>query len=139
MTTHRLYPRRLRDDRGAEAIEFAIAFPVLALLIIGLLYALFAVAAHISLAHATSKGARFATIAIDPVTSSYPSADEVAAEIDEHTPFFTADSCDVTVDGATSDNAVVTLEVGCDFPNPLGLISSSDSVRMTAHGEARRE
>src|SRR5688572_17687049 len=114
--------RKLRDDEGAEAIEFAIAFPVLALLIIGLLYGLFAVAAHISLAHATSKGARYASIATDPVTSSYPTPDDVAAEIDEHTPFFSADSCDVAVDGATSDNAVVTLEVGCDFPNPLTLI-----------------
>jgi Flp pilus assembly protein TadG len=129
----------LRSDEGAETIEFALAFPVISMLVIGLLYGFFAVAAHISLAHATSRAARYATIAIDPVSSTYPTAEAVATELDAHTPFFTADACDVVVDGETVENAVTTLEVGCDFPNPLSLITSGSSLRMTAHGEARRE
>ncbi|MEX2393371.1 MAG: TadE/TadG family type IV pilus assembly protein [Actinomycetota bacterium] len=130
---------RVRSDEGAETIEFALAFPVISMLVIGLLYGFFAVAAHISLAHATSRATRFATIAIDPVSSTYPTDEAVATELDAHTPFFSDEACDVTVSPSTVENAVVTLEVGCDFPNPLALITSSSSLRMTAHGVARRE
>ena len=142
------------DERGAETVEFALVFPVVAFLIFGLIYGLLAVAAHVSLAHATSRGVRYASIPIDPVAGIYPSTTQVEDFVDGHTPFFTADGCETMVVGEVRENAPVTLDVGCDFPNPAGgaldalrnVFSGSDdpdvyddSLEMSAHAEARRE
>jgi Flp pilus assembly pilin Flp len=143
----------LSDERGAEALEFALVFPVAAFLLFGLIYAGFAVAANVSLAHAASRGVRYASIAVDPLSSMYPSTAEVAAKVDDETPFFAADDCDTTLVGDSRENAPVTLDVVCDFPNPMGKALSgvknfitgsddeaySDSLRITARAEGRRE
>ncbi len=142
------------NDGGAETVEFALVFPVIAFLIFGLIYGLFAVAAHVSLAHATSRGVRYASIPIDPVTGIYPTSAQVEDFVDGHTPFFTAAGCVTTVVGENRENAPVTLDVGCDFPNPAGAALNglrniftrsddppvySDDLEMSAHAKARRE
>jgi Flp pilus assembly protein TadG len=144
--------RRLRSERGAAALEFALVFPVAAFLIFGLLYCLLGVAAQVSLVHAASRGVRYASIATDPLAGVYPSTSAVAAHIAADTPFFSASSCTTSVVGDSTENAPVTLDVVCDFPNPAGkalsaiadLIDSrptsySDVLKMSAHAEARRE
>jgi Flp pilus assembly pilin Flp len=144
----------VRDERGAEALEFALVFPVVAFLLFGLIYGGFAVAAQVSLAHAASRGVRFASIAVDPVADVYPSADAVASRVDAETPFFSASACQTTVGGDARENAPVTLNVVCDFPNPMGKALSAlknffagsddpdsytDKLRMSARAEGRRE
>jgi Flp pilus assembly protein TadG len=146
--------RIARDERGAEIVEFALVFPVIAFLIFGLIYGLFAVAAHVSLAHATSRGVRYASIPIDPVTGIYPSTDQVEEFVLDHTPFFSAASCTTTVAGDGRENVPVTLDVDCGFPNPAGaalnalrdVFIGSDgpetydgSLQISAHAQARRE
>ena len=142
------------DERGAEALEFALVAPVALFLIFGLIYGLFAVAAHVSLAHATSRGVRYASIPIDPVTGIYPSSDQVEDFVLDHTPFFTAATCETVVVGDARENAPVTLDVDCNFPNPAGgalnglrdVFTRSDgpdtydsTLQMSAHAATRRE
>jgi Flp pilus assembly protein TadG len=142
----------LRDERGAEALEFAIVFPVAALIIFGLIYGLLALSAHISLAHAAARGVRYASLPTDPVAGIYPTVADVEQRVDESTPFFTGAACETTVVGEAKENAPVTLDVSCDFPNPIGATLSalrslfggsgdaySDDLTISAHSESRRE
>ena len=146
--------RFLRDETGAETLEFALVFPVFALLVFGLIYGLLAVSAHVSLAHAASRGVRYASLAVDPVAGVYPSTSAVEGLIDDNTPFFTATDCETTVVGDAQENAPVTLDVSCDFPNPAGAVVSAirgflldpdpadsdpGTLQISAHAEARRE
>jgi Flp pilus assembly protein TadG len=133
--------RHLSDDKGAAMLEFALVFPVVAFLIFGLIYGLFAVAAHVSLAHAASKSVRYASIAVDPVSGIYPSTEQVEAYMDDNTPFFTASSCETTVVGESRENAPVTLDLDCTFPNPAGKVVGflDENIAMVAHATARRE
>jgi Flp pilus assembly protein TadG len=146
--------RILRNERGAAVLEFALVFPVIAFLLLGLLYGFIAVAANVSLAHAASRGVRYASIPVDAVGGVYPSTADVEARVDDNTPFFAASSCATTVAGESVENAPVTLDVACDFPNPIGSALSglrnlfggaggtsldAGSLRLSAHAEARRE
>ncbi len=143
----------LRDEKGAEALEFGIVFPLVALILFALIYGLLALAAHLSLAHAAAQGVRFASIPVDPVAGTYPSVAAVEERIDENTPFFDAAACETSVVGTAQENVPLSLDVSCSFPNPLGavlsalreLFSSSegqvyaDDLTITAHTESRRE
>lgn len=146
--------RLISDERGAEALEFGLVFPVVALIIFGLIYGLLALAAHISLAHAAARGVRYASLPTDPVAGIYPTVADVEQRVDDSTPFFTAAACETTVVGEAMENAPVTLDVSCGFPNPLGsalsalrdLFTSSDNpsaysddLTISAHSESRRE
>ncbi len=146
--------RLLKDERGAEALEFGLVFPVVALIIFGLIYGLLALAAHISLAHASARGVRYASLPLDPVAGIYPTVTQVSERVDESTPFFTAAACETTVVGEAKENAPVTLDVSCNFPNPLGaalsglrsLFTSADdpstysnTLTISAHSQSRRE
>lgn len=143
-----------KDERGSEVVEFALVFPVVMFLVLGLIYGLFAVAAHVSLAHAASRGVRYASIPVDAASGVYRTTEEVEAFIDDNTPFFSAASCETTVIGDALENATVSLDVVCDFPNPAGKALSglrdlllntdepdryADALAMSAHAEARRE
>jgi Flp pilus assembly protein TadG len=122
-------------------LEFALVFPVVAFLIFGLIYGLFAVAAHVSLAHAASRSVRYATLALDPVAGIYPTTEQVETYMDTQTPFFTASSCETTVVGDALENAPVVLDLTCAFPNPAGRVVGmiDENITMTAHATARRE
>ncbi|MGH2769038.1 MAG: TadE/TadG family type IV pilus assembly protein [Actinomycetota bacterium] len=113
-------PRFLRDEDGAEIIEFALVAPLVLFLVFGLIYGLLTIAAQLSLAHAASVGVRYASIPTDPAVDAYPTPGAVATRVVDSTPFFGAGACATTVTGDSTPNAPVDLDVSCDFPNPLG-------------------
>ncbi|HYZ91199.1 MAG TPA: hypothetical protein VFA34_02255 [Actinomycetota bacterium] len=145
--------RLMRDERGGEALEFGLVFPVVALIIFALIYGLLSLAAHVSLAHAAARGVRYASLPIDPIAGTYPTIAEVEQRIDDSTPFFTGDACETAVVGESKENAPVALDVSCSFPNPIGATLSalrslfggsdestySDNLTISAHAESRRE
>ena len=58
----------LRDERGAAAIEMAIAFPVLVLMLWGIFQIGVAFQANAGMQHALGEGARLASICQNPTT-----------------------------------------------------------------------
>lgn len=60
----------LRDEQGASAVEFAVAIPVLAILIVGILQLGILFFANAGLQQAVESGARFATISPSPSDSA---------------------------------------------------------------------
>jgi Flp pilus assembly protein TadG len=146
--------RLVDDDRGAEALEFALVFPVVIFLILAILYGLFAVAAQASLSHAASRTVRYASIPTDPVYGVYRTPDEVNAYFRDQAPLFAKSTCTTNVTGDTVTNAPVVVAVSCNFPNPAGRALNglkdvffgttgdgtySDDLTMTARAEGRRE
>jgi Flp pilus assembly protein TadG len=72
--------RDLRDDSGAAAIEFAIAVPVLIMMIWGIFQIAIVLQANAGVQQALGAGARFATI-FDPDTNARPTDDEISDKI----------------------------------------------------------
>src|SRR5215207_9661180 len=74
----------LRDQAGAAAVEFALAVPVLVVMIYGIFQIGVAFQASAGMQHALGEGARLATICQDPAadgTCSVATDDEIEAMI----------------------------------------------------------
>lgn len=139
-----------RDDSGSETMEFALVAPIALLVIIGALWAMLGVAARVSLAQAASNAARFASIPTDMVRGIYPDEAAVNATLAASTPFFDERACTTTVTGKTAQNAPVTVEAACSYPNPAGRAvgfflgrdatgAFAPTLTFTASAKARRE
>jgi Flp pilus assembly protein TadG len=142
--------RLRREERGAEAVEFALISPILFLLVAGLIWLLLAFAAQLSLGYATNVGVRYA--AIPTSSTSYPSATQVLNKALDSTPFFSTSSCTPTL--ASGDvNKPVTFTLSCNFPNPAGTAVNAlrgaffggggnqidDTLEMSATAQSRKE
>lgn len=126
--------RRLKADDGAQMLEFALVAPVVVFLLFGIIYALLAVAANVSLSHAASAAVRYASIPTDNIEPVYPSAEDVSARLFDSTPFFAPESCLSSVSGGAVPNTVVSVSVECPFPNPLGITLSRLSTLLAGDG-----
>jgi hypothetical protein len=62
--------KRLRDERGAAAIELAFALPVLVLFIYGIFVIGQLMAANAGMQNALGQGARYATLCLNPTAAS---------------------------------------------------------------------
>lgn len=60
---------KIRDERGAAAIELAFALPVLVLFIYGIFVTGQLIAANAGMQNALGQGARYATLCLNPTTS----------------------------------------------------------------------
>ncbi|MGQ0679284.1 MAG: TadE/TadG family type IV pilus assembly protein [Actinomycetota bacterium] len=147
------FNRLRREERGAEAVEFALVGPLLFFLLFGVLYLLFLVAAQVSVARSAAVGARYAAIK-DQALGTYPSAAQVQSQVLNQTALFAAGDCRGVFDPpATGPNTPLTLKVTCEMPNPIGrslhafrsvLFGGGGSegaatLELTADAQARRE
>lgn len=109
-----------RDERGAAAIEMAIAVPVLAVFLWGIFQVGVAMQANAGMQHALGEGARFATICVDPdpdTGCSSPSNDEIKERIEEQVFGTGIGDFDVAdpVDAADYKELSVTFSMPTDF------------------------
>jgi hypothetical protein len=72
-----------RDERGAAAIEFAIAVPVLILFIWGILQVGLLMQAHAGMQHALGEGARYATLYVPSAPNKRPTNDQIKTRIQD--------------------------------------------------------
>jgi hypothetical protein len=72
--------RFLRDDGGSAAIEFAVAVPILIVMIWGMFQVAIVLQANAGVQQALGEGARYATI-FDPTTNARPTDDEISDKI----------------------------------------------------------
>jgi len=70
-----------RDERGAAAIEFAIAVPVLILFIWGIIQVGLLLQAHAGMQHALGEGARFATLYVESTSDHRPTDTQIKTRI----------------------------------------------------------
>lgn len=142
-----------RDERGAEAVEFAFVGPLLFFMAFGILYLLFLLAAQVSVARSASVGVRYAAIK-DKALGHYPTAAEVQSKVLNKTALFSSGACTGSLSPANpAPNGQLTLSVSCDMPNPAGRAVSglrnalfggsgdegSATLELTADARARRE
>lgn len=141
--------RLRKDERGAEAVEFALISPLLFFLVFGLIYLLLVFAAQVSLGYATNVAVRYAAIPLSG--SDLPSASQVVAKAADATPFFGTSSCSPDLDSAGT-NQPVTLTLNCDFPNPAGKAANAmkqaffgggdpieSTIELSATAQSRKE
>lgn len=128
--THR-HRRLRRDDRGAQAVEFAIIAPVLVLLVCALVSLGFLYMSQITLSQAAREGARAAAICGAPTQTCI---DKAKAVVMSHSPGITITAGMITVTTCpsasdTSSSARVTIQ----YQWNLG-IPPFDSGGVTLHG-----
>lgn len=149
-----LFTRLRREERGAEAVEFAIVGPMVFFLCFAIIYLLLVLAAQVSVARSASIGVRYASI-FDQSAGRYPTAADVNSNVLNNTHLFSSGACTTTtLSGAITPNSPITLAVSCNFPNPAGQAVSglrsalfgsgggsegTSSLVLTASAKARRE
>lgn len=146
------YTALRKDERGAEAVEFALVGPLLFFLLFGILYLLFVLAVQVSVARSASVGVRYAAIK-DKDLGHYPTAAEVKSNVLDKTALLSTGSCTGSLNPTNpAPNGELTLSVSCQMPNPLGRAftgmrnalfggteTPSANLELTADARARRE
>ena len=117
----------LRDESGAAAIEFAIAVPVLMMMIWGIFQIAMVLQANAGVQQALGQGARYATI-FDTTTNQRPTDDQISARITAakfgtgngtwHTP--------VIDDSNEASDGYIDISVEYDVPTDFLLFSGPD-------------
>lgn|GEM_PF-923929 len=147
---HRVLHDLLRDDRGSEAVEFALAFSVWMAIVFMVMYLSFALYAAHFVANAAEEGARYASVrgagwsgasCSSTGLSCTASSTDVANFVKSAVPLGLSSSsltvstswpgttssgtgCD-TVDGSNGPNCVVNVTVSYNFSFPLPFIANS--------------
>jgi Flp pilus assembly protein TadG len=106
----------IQNERGASAVEFAIAVPVLLVLIIGIIQLGILFMANAGLQQAVEEGARFATIFPNPDDSA------IIARVNEKR--FGLDAANVTGPSVThgTSNGVTYVDVTMSYSAPLNFV-----------------
>ena len=111
--------RLLRDTRGVAAVEFAFAFPILILLLVGTLDIGRALWYTSTLDHAAREGARYASLR--GAESRYPASDaEIQAFVRNRA--IGIDSSDLTVSVAWAPNSYSGGYVTIQVAQPFGFL-----------------
>jgi Flp pilus assembly protein TadG len=140
----RTHSRRThRDDRGAALVEFALAFPVLMLVVLFALGLLWATFVQVAAGQAAREGARYASVALAPTYRTHPDAAAITARVADKVPVLKLDPSNVTVEypGCAApcptppSNTPVVVTVRKTLP---GLFHGIE-IKATSTGEVRAE
>jgi Flp pilus assembly protein TadG len=107
----------IQNERGASAVEFAIAVPVLLVMIIGIIQLGILFMANAGLQQAVEEGARFATIFPNPDDS------EIIARVNDRR--FGLDAANVTgpsVTPGTTSDGINYVDVTMSYSAPLNFV-----------------
>ena len=131
--------RLLRDDRGAVAVEFALVFPVLMIIVFGIIDFSRAFFAMNNLTSAVREGARYASVQVDPVAQT-GAIKKVVADYWYQYGSGALDTSKITVNFI--DNAKVEVTVS-DYPftllTPLVNVVGLDTIPMSRRAVFRWE
>jgi Flp pilus assembly protein TadG len=118
--------RRITDERGQSATEFALVLPILCLLLFGVIQFGILYNNYVTLTDAVRAGARKATVsrrAADPVDSTVTAVRSAASGLDD-------DELDVTVASSWQHGTDVTVEATYPYSIDLmGLVLASGDLR----------
>ena len=131
--------RRLRDERGAAVLEFAVVFPVVFVVLLAALSMFWMLAARSTLSGAARDGARFASIRPGSL-QPYPSAADVEAYVRDRAEPFAVDAV-VVVTGA-QPNAPVSVTVTRELPMLVDAVAGlfgDDELFFESTAEVRAE
>lgn len=122
-----------RDQRGAAAIEFALAVPVLVMMIWGIVQIGLLLQASAGMQHALGEGARYATLYVESNTDHRPSDSDIVARVNSSLfrPSVGTFSVDDPVTGAGFKTLTVNYSMPMDFlliPGPTVTMSRSKRV-----------
>jgi len=124
---------RLREQRGATLVEFALVFPVFFLVITGSVAMVWLVGVRSTITGAARDGARYASIQTDPL-AGYPTQPQVAAFVTNRANNVGVDSVTVTPSNPTR-NQIIKVTVTRHLPSLFGIFN----VTYSSTAEARAE
>jgi Flp pilus assembly protein TadG len=135
---------RVRDERGAAIVEFALVVPIFFVLVLGAASLLWLVGARSAISGAAADGARFASIAHDPLactstpcSSGYPTQAEVEAYVRARAGRYGIDA--VTVTPPLYRNQIVTVKVERRLHNVFADVLHIGDPKFVTTAEARSE
>jgi Flp pilus assembly protein TadG len=136
--------RRAGDERGSALVEFTLIIPAFLLIVIGACTVVWLTGARSSITGAARDGARFASIAHDPMActtppcpTGYPTQAEVEAYVRQRAGKYGVDK--VTLTRPTNRNEVVTVEVERVLPNVFSNVLGIGSKNYVTIAKARAE
>jgi len=148
----------VKEEKGAEAVEFAFVGPLLFFLVLAIFTVLFMAAAQVSVARSASVGVRYAAI-FDKSLGRYPTVGDIQNKVLNDAFLFRRGACTANTAksvgiGAGAPNAPITLSVSCDMDNVAGQAAgairsvlwgggsgpeNAATFTLTADARARRE
>ena len=122
---HRL-KSRVRDDRGANAVELALISPVLVLLLLGIVQFGFTFFQYLEVSHAAREGVRWASLQTPGGSVGDPTSvrGRVAAAAPGLTPALSDGNISISVNGTGSENPD---PMGSDGGKPVTVTVTYDS------------
>jgi Flp pilus assembly protein TadG len=123
--------RRVREDRGAAAVEFALVVPLLLVLVFGIVSFGFMLSFRQALSQAASEGARAAAVQLDTTARS---ADATAAVTDALAGLGVTCTSGVLYDGASPAGTCVVGPAGaCDSAPTRDCVTVTLTYRYADH------
>ena len=132
-----------RDDNGSVLVEYAFAFPVLMTVVIGGMFALWAMFLQVQAGQAAREGARYATVALPPTYHTHPTVDQIVQRVQQRVPDLHLSDSDVTVAYPTCTtnpcNVLANTPVVVTVTKHLPGFLSHITIHASSTGEARAE
>lgn len=122
--------RSSRDDRGAQAVEFAILVPALLLIIVGIVTFGFVFNAQITVTQAAREGARLAAICAQDATC----LGTVKAQVEAHAPGLSLSDSQIAVTSCPANSPTASATVTVTYVENLHIPPLATGI--TLHGIA---